>query len=119
MSKRIAKMIVFCSHAEPSPAVRCAPQLACVNRKIAQMVTSSSNAHAHAIFAEAAFLAGKAIEAATELQRMPGVSAEAFAETLDFWRRVRDHAGTAALDSLGGNSTLAEALVTFRLLHHS
>ena len=32
-------------------------------------------------------------------------------------RRVRDHAGTAALDSLGGNSALAEALVTFRLLH--
>jgi hypothetical protein len=28
----------------------------------------------HAIFAEAAFLAGKAIEAATDLQRMPGMS---------------------------------------------
>jgi hypothetical protein len=80
-------------------------------------VTDSPNAHVHAIFAEAAFLAGKAIEAATELQRMPGMSAEAFAETLDFWRRVRDCAGTAALDSLGENSTLAEALVTFRLLH--
>jgi hypothetical protein len=49
---------------------------------------------------------------------MPGMSAEAFAETLAFWRRVRDHAGTATLGSLGGNSTLAEALVTFRLLHH-
>jgi hypothetical protein len=91
--------------------------LACVNRKIAERVTDSSNAHVYAIFAEAAFLAGRAIEAATELQRMPGMSAEAFAETLDFWRRVRDHAGTAALDSLGGNSTLAEALVTFCLLH--
>ena len=92
-------------------------QLACVNRKIAERVTNSSNAHVHAIFAEAAFLAGKAIEAATEMQRMPDMSAEAFAETLDFWRRVRDHAETAALDSLGGNSTLAEALVAFRLLH--
>jgi len=71
----------------------------------------------HAIFAEAAFLAERAMEAATELQRMPGMSAEAFAETLDFWHRVRDHAGTAALDLLGENSTLAEALVTFRLLH--
>ena len=60
----------------------------------------------------------RAIEAATELQRMPGMSAEAFAETLDFWRRVRDHAGSAALDSLGGSSTLAEALVTFRLLNN-
>jgi len=44
----------------------------------------------HSIFAETAFLAGRAIEAATELQRMPGMSAEAFAETLDFWRRVRE-----------------------------
>jgi hypothetical protein len=117
MSKRTADLIVISSHAEASPIVHCAPQLACVNRKIAERVTNSSNAHVHSIFAEAAFLAGKAIEAATELQRMPGMSAEAFAETLDFWRRVRDHAGTAALDSLGGNSTLAEALVTFRLLH--
>ena len=33
-------------------------------------------------------------------------------------RHLRDDAGTAALDSLGGNGTLAEALVTFRLLHH-
>jgi hypothetical protein len=82
------------------------------------MVTNPSNTHVHAIFAEAAFLAERAIETATELQRMPGMSAEAFAETLDFWRRVLHHAGSAALDSLGGNSTLAEALVTFRLLHH-
>jgi len=51
-------------------------------------VTNSSNAHVYAIFAEAAFLAGRAVEAATKLQRMPGMSAEAFAETLDFWRRV-------------------------------
>ena len=116
MSKRTANLIVI-SHTEISAAFTFAPQLACVNRKISE-ITHSSNAHVHAIFVEAAFLAGKAIEAATELQRMPGMSAEAFAETLDFWRRVRDHAGTAALDSLGENSTLAEALVTFRLLHH-
>ena len=48
---------------------------------------------------------------------MPGVSEEASAETLDFCRRMRDQAGTAALDSIGGNSTLAAAQVTFRLLH--
>jgi hypothetical protein len=118
MSKRTTNLIVVSSHAKASPIVPCTPQLACVNRKIAERVTDFSNAHVHAIFAEAAFLAGKAIEAATELQRMPGMSTEAFAETLDFWRRVRDHASTAALDSLGGNSTLAEALVTFRLLLH-
>jgi hypothetical protein len=117
MSKRAANLIVISSHAEGSPAVHFAPQLACVNRKIAERVANSANAHVHAIFAEAAFLAERAMEAATELQRMPGMSAEAFAETLDFWRRVRDQSGTAALDSLGGNSTLAEALITFRLLH--
>jgi hypothetical protein len=49
---------------------------------------------------------------------MTGMSAEAFAEALDFWGRVSDHAGIAAADSLGENTTLAEALVTFRLLHH-
>ena len=118
MSKRTANLIVISSDAEASPAVHYAPQLACVNRRISEL-TNSSNAHAHAIFAEAAFLAGRAIEVATELQQMPGMSAEAFTGTLDFWRRVRDCAGTAALDSLRGNSTLAEALVTFRLLHHA
>jgi len=106
MSKRTANLIVISSHAEPSPAVHCAPQLASVNRKISEM-TTSSNAHVHSIFAEAAYLAGKALEAATEMQRLPGMSEEAFAETLNFWRRVRDHAQTAALDSIGGNSTLA------------
>jgi len=81
--------------------------LACVNRKIAERVTNSSNAHVHAIFTEAAYLAGRAIEAATELQRMPGMSAEAFAETLDFWCHVRDYAETADLDSLGENTLLS------------
>jgi hypothetical protein len=56
MSKRTADLIVISSHAEASPIVHCAPQLACVNRKIAERVTDSPNAHVHAIFAEAAFL---------------------------------------------------------------
>jgi hypothetical protein len=99
------------------PLCALCPHLAYVKRKIAERVTNASHAHVHAIFAEAAFLAGRAIEVATELQRLPGMSAEAFAETLDFWRHVRDHANTAALDSLGENATLAEVLVTFRLLH--
>jgi hypothetical protein len=114
--KRTASVIVISSHAEAPPLAPCAPQLACVNRKISEM-SRSSKTHVHSIFAEAPFLAGRAIEAATGLQRMPGMSAEASAETLDFWHRVREHARTATLDSLGGNSTLAEALVTFRLRH--
>jgi hypothetical protein len=58
MSKRTASLIVISSHADASLAVRSAPQLACVNRKISEM-TNSSNAHVYAIFAEAAFLAGE------------------------------------------------------------
>jgi hypothetical protein len=58
VSKRTANLIVISSQAKVSPAVPRAPQLACVNRKISEM-TSSSNAHVYTIFAEAAFLAGE------------------------------------------------------------
>lgn len=37
-------------------------------------MTGSADAHVYATFAQAALLAEKAIEAATELQRMPGMS---------------------------------------------
>jgi hypothetical protein len=57
MSKRTPNLIVVSSHAEISPY--CASQLACVNRKIAEMVTNPSNSHVHATFTEAALLAGK------------------------------------------------------------
>lgn len=81
--KRTANIILTSSHAEIAPALHCAFQLACVNRKISEM-SRSSNADVHSIFAEAAFLAGRAIEAATELQRVPGMSVEVFADTLGF-----------------------------------
>jgi hypothetical protein len=42
-------------------------------------------------------VAGDAIEAATELQQMPGIDVEAFRDALNFWHRVRDYTGTAAL----------------------
>ena len=60
MSKRTANLIVISSLAEPFPGSALCAQLACVNRKIAERATTPSNAHVHAIFAEAAFLAGKA-----------------------------------------------------------
>jgi hypothetical protein len=63
VSKRTANLIVISSHAQLSPLCIVRLNLACVNRKISEMVTKSSNAHVHAIFAEAAFLAGKAIDA--------------------------------------------------------
>jgi hypothetical protein len=104
-------------NASPCLVMPCNSQLACVNRKIAEQITRRSNANVHAIFANAAFLAGEAIAAATELAQIPGTSTKSFAETLEFWHRLRDYAGTAALDCLGGNNTLAEALVTFRFLN--
>ena len=59
MSKRTANLIVISSRGEVSPTAYCAPQLACVNRKISEL-TEASDAHVFAIFAEAALLAGKA-----------------------------------------------------------
>jgi hypothetical protein len=112
--KRNANLFIVPPH---HPVIPRATQLACVNRKISEQITRRPNAHVHAIFSNAAFLAGNAIEAATELQQMPGASAETFAETLEFWYRMRDYAGAAALSCLGGNNTLAEALVTFRFLN--
>jgi hypothetical protein len=85
VSERTANLIVISFHAGVSPLVHCAPQLACVNRKISDMTNTSD-----AIFAEAAYLAGKAIESATELQRMPGMSAKAFAKTHRLFQDSRD-----------------------------
>lgn len=47
---------------------------------------------------------------------MPGTNIRDFQPTLDRWREVRDYNHAAALAIAGGNQTLAEALVTFRLL---
>ena len=91
-------------------------QLDCVNQKIAELITRNPQGNVRDVFALAAHLAGEAIEAATELQQMPGIDVEGFRDALNFWHRVRDYNGTAALNCVGGNQTLAEALITFRLL---
>jgi hypothetical protein len=72
--KRAANLFVVPPQTHPRLEIPCASQLACVNRKIGEQTTHRPNAHVHAIFANAAFLAGNAIEAATELQQMPGAS---------------------------------------------
>jgi hypothetical protein len=63
-------------------------------------------------------LADQAIEAAEELRQLPGTSRETLKPTLDFWYRVRDCNHRAALAVIGGNESLAEALVAFRFLRN-
>lgn len=94
----------------------CTPQLRCINEKIASLAAIKPFGECYDLFALAAHVAGEAIEAATELQQMPDIDVEAFRDALNFWHRVRDYAGTAALNSAGGNQTLAEALITLKLL---
>jgi hypothetical protein len=79
----------------------------CVNEKIAALVAVKPLGGVYAAFSVAAHLATEAIEAAEELQEMPGVDIRAFQCTLDFWHRVRDYNHAAALACAGGNQTLA------------
>jgi len=104
------------SLARPTFVAPCTAQLRCINEKIASLAAVKPFGDCYDLFALAAHVAGEAIEAATELKQMPGIDVEGFRDALNFWHRVRDYNGTAALDCVGGNQTLAEALITFRLL---
>src|ERR1700728_5207095 len=59
--ERTANVIVISSHAEISPAMHCASQLACVNRKTSEM-SRSSNAPAQPLIVAPAFLAARSLE---------------------------------------------------------
>jgi hypothetical protein len=91
-------------------------QLQCLNEKIARLAAVKPWNDIYCCFSLTAQLAGEAIEAAEELQQMPGTDRRTFEPVLSFWHRVRDYNYAAALAVAGGNQTLAEALVTFRLL---
>jgi hypothetical protein len=95
------------------------PQLQCVNGKIAALAAVKPWADIYAAFSLAARLATEAIEAAEELQRLPGTGAQALQPTLEFWHRVRDYNYAAALSVAGGTQSLAEALVNFRFLRNA
>lgn len=92
------------------------PQLQRLNEKIAALTAVKPCSDVYGTLSSAARLAGDAIASATELQQMPGIEDRAFQPTLEFWHRVRDYNYAAALACAGGNQTLAEALVIFRLL---
>ena len=94
------------------------PQLRSVNGKIAGLTALKPWADIYAAFSLVAQLAAEAIDAAEELQQMPGATVDILEPALDFWCRVRDVNYAAAMACAGGNQTLAEALVTFRFLRN-
>lgn len=94
------------------------PQLQRVNEKIAALAAIKPWDDVYATLASSARLAADAVQAAKELQQLPGASVQAIQPTLNFWQRVRDHNRTAALAVAGGNQNLAEALVTFHFLQN-
>jgi len=95
------------------------PQLRCVNEKIARLAAMKPWGDIYATLALSARLASEAIEAAQELQQLPGTNGRALRSTLDFWFRVRDCNHRAALAVVGGNQSLADALVAFRFLKNA
>jgi len=88
-------------------------QLACVNDRIAQAKPESN---VYGIFALTARLARQAAATAVALSKDPQVEAREVESVLNFWVRLSDYAGAAALNCLGGNQTLTEALVTRQFL---
>jgi len=93
-------------------------QLQRVNESIARLAALKPAGDAFSAFALAAHLADLAIEAALELEQMPGVDMKALQPTINFWKVVRDQSQAAALACVGANHTLAGALVAFRLLRN-
>ena len=90
-----------------------------VNRNIVRLAESPAGASAYLVFATAAKLAGEAVQAAAELRSLHRADAAKFDEVIEFWHRVRDYTGSAALACGGGNQTLAEGLVAFLLLQNA
>jgi hypothetical protein len=90
--------------------------LQCINEKIAALAAKKPTGDIYASFSLVAHLATEAIRVATELEKIPGVDAEQLKPVIAFWYSVGDCARVAALNCAGGCQTLAEALVTFRLL---
>src|SRR5690348_17262805 len=78
-------------------------QLQRVNEKIASLAAVEPYGDLYGAFVLAAQLAAEAIEAAEELQQMPGIDRHAFDSTLKFWHRTQDCNRMAALNCAGGN----------------
>ena len=103
---------------QPKVVSRRNPQLRVVNENVARLAAVKPFGDAYAAFSLAAHLAGEAVQAVIELKKMPGVDPKSFQAALDFWHRTQDNNRIAALNCAGGSQTLAEALISFRLLRN-
>jgi hypothetical protein len=93
------------------------PWLQEINEKIVELASDKPRgSDLYNAFSLAARLASGAIETGAELQHLAGINPRALKDALNFWHRLRDYNGNAALNCMGGNQTLAEALVTFQLM---
>lgn len=91
-------------------------QLESTNERIAYLVGQRRGSKLFHIFSGAARVAGEALEAANELRQVLGIDAKALDEAIEFWNRVRDFNGAAALNCIGGCQSAPEAMITLRLL---
>jgi CHASE2 domain-containing sensor protein len=89
-------------------------KLNCVNKRIAELTAHENNIYG--VFALAARLARQAAATALNAKRHPDSEPKEFELALDLWSRLSDYAGAAALNCVGGNQTLTEALVTHQFL---
>jgi hypothetical protein len=91
-------------------------QLTSVNDRISEFNHATSESNIYGVFALAARLARRAGATALDLRKAPEVEAKELESVLDFWARLSDYAGAAALNCIGGNQTLTEAVITYEFL---
>lgn len=91
-------------------------QLKSTNERIACLLGQKRGSELFHIFSGAARTATEALEAAVELRQVLGIDAKALGEAIEFWNRVRDFNGAAALNCIGGCQSAPEAMITLRLL---
>lgn len=91
-------------------------QLISVNERISEFADARPENRVYGVFALAARMAHQATKTTLGLRNVSGADAREFEAVLDFWARLSDYAGAAALNCVGGNQTLTEALVTHEFL---
>ena len=94
------------------------PKLLRLNERIAALAGLKPGTDLYVVFFRAARLAAEAIRVAEEHEQFPGANVQALQPALEFWRCVRDSNDAAALAVVGGNQSLAQALVTFRFMQN-
>ena len=91
-------------------------QLQSTNERIAHLASQRHGSELFHIFSGAARTASEALEATADLSQVLGIDVLALDEAIEFWNRVRDYNGAAALNCIGGCQSAPEAMITFHLL---